>query len=117
MGRLLLFPALLLTLNALSSVAAGQNGATTTVTATPATITVGGTVGLTATVQPNTVSLTPGQAFTKPTGTITFLDGSTLLNGTPAALLPNTFASASFQQTFGTLGPTIAQSVSGELTG
>ena len=81
------------------------------------TITVGGTVGLTATVQPNTVSITPGKAFTKPTGTITFLDGSTLLNGTPAALLPNTFANASFQQTFGTLGPTIAQSVSGQLTG
>src|ERR1700722_10575454 len=117
MGRLLLFPALLLTLNALSSVAAGQNGATTTVTANPATITVGGTVGFTATVQPNTVSITPGQPFTKPTGTITFLDGTTLLNGTPAALLPNTFATTTFQQTFGTLDPTVAQYASGELTG
>src|SRR5580704_13260963 len=117
MGRLLLFPALLLTLNALSSVAAGQNGATTTVTANRATITVGGTVGLIATVQPNTVSITPGQPFTKPTGTITFLDGTTPLNGTPATLLPNTFATATFQQTFGALDPTIAQYASGELTG
>lgn len=117
MRRLLLFPAFLLTLNTLSNLAIGQNGATTIVTAMPSTLTVGGTVGLIATVQPNTVSITPGQAFTKPTGTITFLDGNTPLNGTPAALLPNTLASTTFQQTFGTLDPTVTQYAAGELTG
>jgi hypothetical protein len=40
--------------------------------------------------------------FTKPTGTITFLDGSTPLDNTPIALVPNTFASATLQKEFGT---------------
>ncbi len=89
-------------------------------TANPATITVGGAVGLTATVQPNNVSISPGHAFTKPTGTITFQDGSTPLGNTPIALVPNTFASATFQQDFGTpdatfTAPTIF--VPAEITG
>jgi hypothetical protein len=73
-------PPLLLTIMTLPGVCSGQSGATTTVIANPSTITIGGTVGLTATVQPENVTITPGQVFTKPTGTITFLDGSTPLN-------------------------------------
>jgi Bacterial Ig-like domain (group 3)/FG-GAP-like repeat len=104
--RLLLFPAFLLTLNALSGLAAGQTVATTTVTANPGTITVGSTVGLTATVQP---SAAPGGGKTipRPTGTITFLDGTTPLSGAPIALVPNGLASATFPQTFGTPDPTL----------
>jgi len=74
-----LFPALLLTMIALPSISSGQNGtgtAATTVAATPTSVTVGGTVGLTASVQANSVSA--GKAVTKPIGSITFLDGSTL---------------------------------------
>jgi hypothetical protein len=124
MRRLLLFPALLLTLNALSSLAAGQSGATTTVTANPATVTVGGSVGLTATVQPENVSVSSGHALTKPTGSITFLDGSTALDGTPAALTPNTLVSGTFPQEFGTPDTTltmpsilIPQELAGDLNG
>jgi hypothetical protein len=118
--HLIIFPALLLSLSAIGGMASGQNGATTAVTANPATITVGGAVGFTATVQPNNVSLSPGHAFTKPTGTITFQDGSTPLGNTPIALVPNTFASATFQQEFGTpdatfTAPTIF--VPAEITG
>ena len=115
-----LFPALLLTMIALPGISAGQNGTgtvATTVTANPTTITVGGTVGLTATIQPTSATI-------RPTGTITFLDGSTPLNGTPAALLPSTLASATFQQTFGTPSPTltnpstfIPQGITGDLNG
>ena len=64
MRRLFFFSALLLTLNALTCLADGQNGtqsATTTVTANPATITVGGSIGLTATVQPNNSASNPGK--------------------------------------------------------
>jgi hypothetical protein len=124
MGRLFFFPALLLTLNASTCLGAGQNGATTAVTANPATITVGGSVGLTATVQPNNVSISPGQALAKPVGTITFLDGSTPLDTVPVALVPNTFASATFQQIFGTpnamlISPTIfsPEELTGDLNG
>jgi len=95
-------PALLLTLIAFPGMSAGQSGtgtATTTVTANPSTITVGGTVGLTATVQ-------PASTTTRPTGTITFLDGTTPLSSSPVALAPNSFASATFPQTFGTPDPT-----------
>jgi hypothetical protein len=112
--RLLLFSALLLILNALSGQAA--HAATTTVTANPTTITVGSAVGLTATVQPDAASGT-GKTITRPTGTITFLDGTTSLDSTPVALGSNTFASATFPQTFGTPDPTISQPVQGELTG
>ena len=42
MRRQIIFPALLLSLSAIGGLASGQNGATTTVTANPATITVGG---------------------------------------------------------------------------
>ena len=82
----------------------------------PSTLTVGGTVGLIATVQPNTVSITPGQAFTKPTGTITFLDGNTPLNGhrrhsCQHPRLHNLSAD------FGTLDPTVTQYASGQLAG
>jgi hypothetical protein len=99
MRRLLLFPVLLLTMIAFSCPAPAQNGATTSVTANPATITVGSSVGLTATVQPASTTI-------RPTGTITFLDGSMTLSSTPIALAPNGLASATFQQTFGTPDPT-----------
>lgn len=77
MRRLSLFSALLLALDLLANLASAQNGAKTTVTDNPATITVGSSIGFTATVQLNNVSLGPGQGFTKPSGTITFLDGTT----------------------------------------
>src|SRR5580698_1387182 len=96
-------PALLLMIMSLPGVCPGQSGAgtaTTTVTANPSTITVGGTVGLTATVQPTSTA-------TKPTGTITFLDGTTPLSSSPVALTPNGIASATFPQTFGTPDPTL----------
>jgi hypothetical protein len=104
-GRLLLLPALLLTLNALPGLAAGQTVATTNLTANPGTVTAGSAVGLTATVQP---SAAPGGGKTipKPSGTITFLDGTTPLSGAPIALAPNGLASTTFPQTFGTPDPT-----------
>jgi Bacterial Ig-like domain (group 3)/FG-GAP-like repeat len=118
--RLFLFSALLLMLGTLPILATAQNTATTTVTADPATITVGGTVGLAATVQPNAGSST-GKTIARPAGTITFLDGSTPLSSAPIALAPNSYASATFPQTFGTLDPTLtAQMISslvGEVTG
>ena len=112
MRRVLLFPVLLLMVSAFSGLADAQSGshtATTTVTAEPATTTVGGAVALNATVQPNGVV---GQPISRATGTITFLDGSTPLS--TVALTPNGFASATFQQTFGTPDPTL---IGGELTG
>jgi len=117
MRRLFFFFASLLTLNLLTHLALAQNGATTSMIASPATTTVGSTEALTATVQPNNVSLTPGHTFTKPSGTMTFLDGSTPLNITPLQLAPNTFASATFQQTFGTPNSSLAQNIQGGLTG
>ena len=57
-------PALLLTFMFFPGISAGQSGAgtaTTTVTANPSTITVGGTVGFTATVQP--ASTLPGPRY------------------------------------------------------
>lgn len=120
MRRLLLFPALLLTFHALNSVAAAQNGAAATVTVNPAATTVGQSVGLAATIQPNKVAVGPGQTFTKPTGTITFLDGTASLDNTPIGLVSNTFAGATFQQTFGMLGAALTAStifIPGELTG
>jgi hypothetical protein len=116
MRRLLLFPVLLLILSSVSRMAAGQDGATTTVTANPATVTVGGSVGLNATVQPNNASISPGHAFTKPTGTINFLDGTAPLSSAPIALVSNIFASTTFQQTFGTPNAIFTQDVQ-ELTG
>ncbi len=107
MRRLLLFPVLLLFMSLISGFATAQSGATTTVTANPATITVGAAVGLTATVQPSTVFIPLRQAFPKPTGTITFLDGNTTLSSAPIALVSNTLAGASFQQTFGTPNPAL----------
>jgi hypothetical protein len=105
------FPALLLTFIVFPGISTGQSGAgtaTTTVTANPSTITVGGTVGLTATVQ-------PASTITRPTGTISFLDGTTPLSSSPVALAPNSFASAAFPQTFGTPDPSLT--VTGELVG
>ena len=105
-----LFSALLLTMVALPTISSGQNGtgtATTTVTATPASITVGQPVGLTASVQANSVSA--GKAVTKPTGSITFLDGSTPLNTVPISLAPGGYSSATFPQTFGTPDNTLTQ--------
>jgi Bacterial Ig-like domain (group 3)/FG-GAP-like repeat len=118
--RVLLLPAFLLTLNALSGVAAGQTVATTTVTANPSTVTVGSPVGLTATVQPNNA---PGgaKAVPRPSGTITFLDGSTPLSSAPIALAPNGLASTTFPQTFGTPDPRLTAQATitytGELVG
>jgi hypothetical protein len=117
MRHLLSFPALLLILNVFPGMATGQTGATPTVTANPATITVGSSVGLTAIVQPNNVTLSPGHAFTKPSGTITFLDGTTPLDNTPLPLASNTFASATFQQAFGTPDSSIYKNIQGGLTG
>jgi hypothetical protein len=118
--RLPLFSAWLLALNLSANLAPAQNGATTTVTANPATITVGSSAGLAATVQPNNVSGV-AKTITRPTGTITFLDGSTPLNTPPIALAPNRFSTATFQQTFGTIDPTLTgqvfSNVNGELVG
>jgi hypothetical protein len=108
MRRLLLFPVLLLTMIAFRSPAPAQNGATTSLTASPGTITVGSSVGLTATVQPATTT-------TRPTGTITFLDGTTPLSSSPVTLAPNGYTSATFPQTFGTPDPSLT--VAGELVG
>jgi hypothetical protein len=114
-------PALLLTLAAFPGVSDGQSGtgtATTTVTANPSTITVGASLTLNATAQPDNVQLTPGAPFSKPSGTITFLDGSTRLNATPVAVAPSTFASQTFQQLFGLPSAMLTQqNVQGELTG
>src|ERR1700677_3032572 len=85
MRHLLSFPVLLSVLNVFPCMATGQTGATTTLTPSPATITVGSSVALAATVQPNNVALSPGHAFTKLSGTITFLDGSTPLDKYAAA--------------------------------
>jgi hypothetical protein len=118
--HLLLLPAFLLTLNALPGPAAGQTVATTTVTVNPGTVTAGSAVELTATVQP---SAAPGGGKTipKPTGTITFLDGTTPLSSAPIALAPNGLASAAFAQTFGTPDPTFTTqstiTYSGEVVG
>ena len=97
MRRLLLFPALLLT-TAFSSPAPAQNGATTSITANPATVTVGSSVSLTATVQPAATTI-------RPTGTVTFLDGTTSLSSSPVVLTPNGLANATFAQIFGTPDP------------
>jgi hypothetical protein len=118
-----LFSALLLTMIVVPVVSSGQSGAgtaTTTVTAAPASITAGGTVGLTASVQAKSVSA--GTAIARPTGSITFLDGSTPLNTAPISLAPGGYSSATFPQTFGTPDNTltqqqIASQAIGELTG
>ena len=116
MRRLVLLPAFLLALNVLSGLAAGQTAAATTVTANPGTITVGSAVGLTATVQP---SAAPGggKSNPRPTGTITFLDGSTPLSGAPIALATNGLASATFPQTFGIPDPTLTALPTGIYSG
>ena len=124
MRRLLIFPALLLTLSAIGRLAAGQNGATTTVSANPATITVGGDRRGQRNCSAKQRLYHPGQAFAKPTGTITFLDGSTPLDSAPIALAPNIFASATFQQVFGTPDATfttptifVPEEITGDLNG
>jgi hypothetical protein len=106
MRRLLRFSALLLTMILFSSPAPAQVGATTSVTANPTTITVGSSVGLAATVQPNSAP-GAGKTIPRPSGTITFLDGSTPLSSAPIALAPNGIASATFPQIFGTPDPTL----------
>jgi hypothetical protein len=114
MRRLFVFSALLLTLSASSNLAIGQNAATTVVTANPATITVGGPVGLTATVQSDAAP-GGGKTIPRPSGTVTFLDGSTPLGSAPIALAPNSYTTATFPQTFGTPDPTLTPG--GELVG
>jgi hypothetical protein len=101
MRRPLLFSALLLTMTSFSSPAPAQVGATTSVTANPTSITIGSSVGLVATVQPNSAP-GAGKTIPRPSGTITFLDGSTPLSSAPIALAPNGIANATFPQTFGT---------------
>jgi Bacterial Ig-like domain (group 3)/FG-GAP-like repeat len=119
--RLFRFPATAFVLFALTNLADGQTPAqtaSTTLTANPATITIGASVTLNATVQPEIVQLTPGAAFTKPSGAITFLDGNTQLNAAPIALAPNIFASQTFQQLFGLPSAIFTQqNIGGELTG
>jgi hypothetical protein len=108
-----LFSALLLTMIALPRISSGQNGtgtAATIVTATPASTTVGGAVGLTASVQSTSTT-------TRPTGTISFLDGTTPLSGSPVALMPNSFAGTTFPQTFGTPDPTLTAQATITYTG
>ncbi len=120
----IVFSAFLLTLSGFSNVATGQNAVTTTVTANPATITVGSAVSLGATVQPDKAS-GAGKTIAQPAGTITFLDGSTPLSSSPIALTPNGYASATFPQTFGTPDSTLtaqatitgAGEVAGDLNG
>jgi Bacterial Ig-like domain (group 3)/FG-GAP-like repeat len=116
MRHLLSFPALLLLLNGFSSMATGQTGATTTLIASPTTITVGSSVGLAATVQPNAAP-GAGKTVPRPSGTITFLDGSTSLSSAPIALAPNGIASATFPQTFGTPDPSLTSELVGDLNG
>jgi hypothetical protein len=113
-SRLLLLPALLLTLNALPGLTAGETVATTSMTANPSTVTAGSAVGLTAIVQP-TAGPGGGKTIPKPIGTINFLDGTTPLSNAPIALAPNNYTSATFPQTFGTADPSLT--VSGELIG
>jgi hypothetical protein len=103
--HLLFVPAFLLTLNALSALAAGQTAATTTVTANPGTVAAGSAVGITATVQPS-VAPGGGKTIPEPSGTIILLDSATPLSSAPIALTPNGLASATFSQTFGTPDPT-----------
>jgi hypothetical protein len=117
------FSALLLIANVLSSLGVAQTSATTTLTANPATVTIGGSEVLTATIQPGNGAVSLGHAM-RPTGTITFLDGSTPLDSTPAPLTPNTFTSATFQQEFGTPDQTLTtpyifttQEIAGDLNG
>ena len=109
MRHLLFVPALLLMLNVCPGMVTGQTAATTTLTANPTTITVGSSVGLTATVQPNSAP-GAGKTVPRPTGTITFLDGSTSLSSAPIAVAPNGIASATFPQTFGTPDPAFTPS-------
>ncbi len=113
MRHVILFSALLLTLSVLPNPAAGQSTVTTVMTANPVTITVGSGVGLTATVQPDKAS-SSGKTIAQPSGTVTFLDGSTTLSSSPVGLTPNSYASATFPETFGTPDPTLS---GGEVTG
>ena len=116
MRHLLSFPALMLMLNVFPGVATGQTAATTTLAANPTTITVGSSVGLAATVQPNSAP-GAGKTVPRPSGTITFLDGSTSLSSAPIALAPNGIASATFPQTFGTPDPSLTGELVGDLNG
>jgi Bacterial Ig-like domain (group 3)/FG-GAP-like repeat/FG-GAP repeat len=118
--NLLILPAFLLTVNGLSGLAAGQSTATTIVTANPGTIAAGSAAAITATVQPSTAPA-GGKTIPKPTGTVTFLDGTTPLTGGTITLAPNGLASATFPQTFGTPDPTLTAQATitytGELVG
>ncbi len=116
MRRLFFFSALLFTLSTFFNPVFAQNTATTTVTASPSTITVGGTVGLSATVQPN-AGTSGGKTIARPTGTITLLDGSTPLSSTPIALAPDSYSSATFPQIFGTPDPPLTAKTISSLGG
>ncbi len=117
MRHLLSVPALLLMLNVCPGMVTGQTAATTTLTANPTTITVGSSVGLAAIVQPNSAP-GAGKTVPRPSGTITFLDGSTSLSSAPIAVAPNGIASATFPQTFGTPDSSLtAGEVVGDLNG
>jgi hypothetical protein len=82
------------------------------------TLSVGGNptasgVSLTGTVQPETPGSVP-----HPSGTVTFLDGTTVLNASGIGLTANPSASAqTFAQVFGTPDAAMAQVAEGELVG
>jgi hypothetical protein len=82
------------------------------------TLSVGGSptasgVSLTGTVQPETPGSVP-----HPSGTVTFFDGTTVLNASGMVLTANPSASAqTFAQVFGTPDPAMAQVASDELVG
>ncbi len=97
-----------------SQATAGNQTATTTVAVSPGTVSIGVPVALSATVQP-----TPsGQAVIthRPSGAVTFFDGTTALKPGAVTLTPSSgFSGASFQQTFGTPDASFAGRLPGVL--
>ena len=70
-------------------------------------------VAITGAVQPETPGSVP-----HPTGTLTFLDGTTVLNANGAALTANpSLTSQTFAQVFGTPDPGLASVAKAELVG
>ncbi|MGA9717884.1 MAG: FG-GAP-like repeat-containing protein [Acidobacteriaceae bacterium] len=70
-------------------------------------------MSITGIVQPETLGSVP-----RPTGTLTFLDGTTVLDASGAALTANpSLLSQTFSQVFGTPDPGMAAAAQGELVG
>jgi hypothetical protein len=92
----------------------GTQPSATGLTATPTTANAGTPITANATISPVlSVSGNPSSqrptAVPKPTGTITFFDGTTQLGGGPIPITAASgFSSSTFQQTFGTPDPTLA---------